>query len=466
NTTGLVSHHGKVAMWQTVFRADGTPKLVPRARKSTQMTRGLADFNPSALREYRMSPNRGPGAEPMTADALARAVGATKAQILAYENGHRVPDPPRVRALAEALKIHPWQLMNLKAHNSWTLGDYRRGAGLRAQDVVTLLGVSPKNYRRFENEGIVPSRRPQFVDEVAEVLGMSRKLVERAIDQAPAVQRRQSRVFELVVAMAERYVPKPGSWRGPALDDPNLIELAAAYGRPVQRIRRVLTYELGELRQKQVRAHRERIIADYDIDRRRQAGARAAMERWSEVFDKNLVRIPRRLEQFHRTAQPSDVWQVLVDLYNNDASARSDVGAWAVTKLLSSASEALSPHLVERHTVEDVAVCRLSVAGASHVNMFGGLYAALYPSVRRPLRVTSRGGARTRIPGGPETFSLPNHPERLVIPQALLESARIVAADTKGNFPLRLSPRFYLLVGANSLSLAVANEALPIDDQG
>ncbi|MFF7970534.1 helix-turn-helix domain-containing protein [Streptomyces sp. NPDC007905] len=429
------------------------------------MARGMADFSPSALRECRMDASRHPGAEAMTADALARAVGATKAQILAYENGHRVPDPPRVRALARALKVHPWQLMNFDAHTSWTLADYRRGAGLRAQDVVSRLGVSPKNYRRFENEGIVPSRRPRFVDEVAAALGMPRRLLEQAIDQTPAVQRRQARVAELVVAMAERYVPRPGPWRGPALDDPNLIELAASYGRPVQRIRHVLTHELGDLRQKQVRAQRERIIADYDTDRRRQAGARQAMERWNEVFDRNLFRIPRRLEQFHRTAQPSDVWQLLVDIHNVDASARSDAGIWAVTKLVCSDPEVLPPYLVERRTIEDITVCRLTGAGASHVSAFAGLYAALYPGVRRPLRATARASTKTRGPGGPETFSLPNRPDRLAIPQPLLDVARTVAADTKSVIPLGLSTRFNLLVGSTSLSVVAQDEALPIDGQ-
>ncbi|WP_326650975.1 helix-turn-helix transcriptional regulator [Streptomyces sp. NBC_01750] len=430
------------------------------------MARGLADFSPSALRAYRMKAYGRPTGIAMTAEELARAVGATKAQILAYENGHRVPDPPRVRALAWALKVHPWQLMNFEERNSWALADYRRGAGLRARDVVSLLGVSPKNYRRFENEGIVPSRRPRFVDEVAAALGMSLGMVERAIDQAPAVQRRQARASELVVAMAERYVPRPGPWRGPALDDPNLIELAAAYGRPVQRIRRVLTYELGELRQKQVRARRERIIADYDTDRHRQAGAQLALNRWNEIFYRNLGRMPRRLEQFHRTAQPSDVWQLLVDLYNVDATVRSDAGIWATTTLLCTDPDVLPPNMVERHTVEDIAVCRLSARGTNHVSAFAGLYAALYPGVRRPLRTVARASAKTRGPGsGPETFTLPSRAERLVVPQPLLESARMVAADTKSIIPLKLSPRFDLMVGTNSLSLVATDELFSIDAQ-
>ncbi|QIY56602.1 helix-turn-helix transcriptional regulator [Streptomyces sp. RPA4-5] len=426
----------------------------------------MANFSPSALRAHRMNVY-GRSATAMSADALARAVGATKAQILAYENGHRVPDPPRVQALAKTLKVHPWQLMNLDVRDSWTLADYRRGAGLRAQDVVSVLRISPKNYRRFENEGIVPSRRPRFVDEVGAALRMPREMVEQAIDRAPAVRRRRTRAFELVVAMAERYVPRPGTWRGPAIDDPNLIELAAAYGRSTQRIRRVLTYELGELRQKQVRAHRERVIADYDTDRHRQAGAQAALDRWNEMFSLHLARIPQRMEQFHRTAQPSDVWQLLVDLYNVDATVRPDAGTWAFTNLLCEDPEVLPPYLVEQHTVDDIAACRLSAAGANHVGAFAGLYAALYPGVRRPLRTTTRVGGKARgSSSGPESLSLSGWAERLVVPQPLLESARIVAADTKSTIRLTLSARFDLTVGTNSLSLVATDEPFSIDTQG
>ncbi|RNG19455.1 helix-turn-helix transcriptional regulator [Streptomyces botrytidirepellens] len=426
------------------------------------MARGLANFSSTELRAHRMNLYARPNAVSMTAEQLAEAVGATKAQILAYENGHRVPDPPRVRALARALRIHPWQLMNLDERNTWTLADFRRASGLRAEDVVTRLGISPKNYRRFETEGIVPSRRPQFIDEVAAAMGMPRQMVVMAIDRTPAVQRRQGRAFELVVAMAERYVPKAGPWDGPALTDPNLIELAAAYGRPVQRIRRVLTYELGELRQSQVRARRERVIADYDTDLSRQAGARHALNRWHEVFETELFRLPRRLESFHRTAQPSDVWQLLVDLFNVDALGRSDAGTWAVTTLLSKEPQVLPRYLVEQGSVEDVQVCRLSAPGANHVLTYAGLYAALYPGVRRPIRTGSR--VKSRGGAGPETFTLPNRIERLTVPHPILENMRIVLARAKTTLPIGLSPTYELTVGANSLSAAPKGFLLPMDD--
>lgn len=419
------------------------------------MARGLTHFSPSELRAQRMNIYARPDAVSMTAEELAKAVGATKAQILAYENGHRVPDPPRVRALARALKVHPWSLMNPDARDTWTLADFRRGSGLRAQDVVSRLGISPKNYRRFENEGIVPIRRPQFVDEVAVALGLPRRMVELAIDRTPAVKRRQTRAFELIVAMAEQYVAKPGPWKGPASDDPNLLELAAAYGRPVQRVRRVLTHELGELRQSRVRAQRERVIADFDTDRDRQANAQHALARWHDVFETELTRIPGRLERFHRTAQPSDVWQILVDLYNIDATARADAGTWAVTKLLSWKPQTLPPFMIERHSVDQVEVCRLSPAGANHLFTYAGLYAALYPGVRKPIRPNARTTKIRGIGGAPETFTLPNRAERLAIPQSIIETMRGMTSTPKTLLRVKLSPAYDLMVGANSLSVTV-----------
>ncbi|MFC4326897.1 helix-turn-helix domain-containing protein [Streptomyces andamanensis] len=429
------------------------------------MTRGLTNFRPAELRAHRMNVDARTDRGSMTAERLAEAVGATKAQILAYENGHRVPDPPRVRALARALKIHPWQLMNLDERKTWSLADFRRASGLRAQDVVERLSISPKNYRRFENEGIVPSRRPQFIDEVASALMMPRRLVEFAIDGTPAVQRRQTRVAELVVAMAMDYVPAPGPWRGPAADDPRLIELAAAYGRPVQRLRRVLAYELGELRQRQVRAERERVVADYDTDRARQAGARYALDRWNELFDKTLSRIPRRLERFHRTAQPSEVWQRLVDLYNVDAAQRPDAGNWAVANLLSAEPQALPPYLVEQGNIDDVKVCRLSTAGTSHVATYAGLYAALYPGARKPVRPRPRANSKVYSGVGEETFSLPGRGERLVVPQLTLEATRevVAASKSKSPLPISLSSSYELMVGATSLTVT-ATGPLPNED--
>ncbi|MFD8646562.1 helix-turn-helix domain-containing protein [Streptomyces mirabilis] len=423
------------------------------------MARGLADFSPSELLAHRTNIYARSGAQAMTAEELAKAVGATKAQILAYENGHRVPDPPRIQALARALKVHPWLLMNAGNRAEWAIADVRRACGLRADDVVRALGISPKVYRRFETEGIVPSRRPRFLDEVSAVFAVPRTMLERAIDQTPAVRQRQKRASALVMELVERYVSVPGPWRGPDPSDPQLIELATAYGRPLHRTRRVMTYELGELRQRQVRAMREQVIAEFDTDRDRQANAFLAQTRWTELFARDMKRIPRRLEQFHRNAQPSDVWQLLVDLHNVDALARTD-GLWAVAKLLTSDTSVLPPHLVEQRNIEGVPVCRLTRDGASHVVTFAGLYAALYPVTRKPLRLARP--ANRKVPLPVPTFTLPNHPERLVVPQHALDELQAAAPISKP-LTVELSTRLTLTLWSNSLSAAVTPAPLDPD---
>ncbi|MFF3720571.1 helix-turn-helix transcriptional regulator [Streptomyces prasinus] len=382
----------------------------------------------------------------MTAEELARAAGTTKAQVLAYENGHRVPDPPRIRALALALKIHPWFLMNPDRRAQWTVADLRRACGLRAEDVVRELGVSPKVYRRFETEGIVPSRRPQFLDEVARTCGIQRKLLERAIGRTPAVQDRKQRVAELVKRMVERYVMVAGAWQGPDADDPDLIELAMAYGRPLSRTRRVITYELGELRHRYVRSLRERVVAEYDPDRERQAKAQHAADRWNDIIAREMARIPTRLESFHRNAQPSDVWQLLVDLYNAEAAPHGEA-VWAVKKFLTEDNTALSPYLVEQRRLEDVTVCRLTREGLEHVSRFAGLYANLYRATRKPSRAAH--SASRKVPPG--TFTLPNHQARLVIPQPFLDRLQVPGTPRI----VKLNARYFLTINLNSLAVSV-----------
>ncbi|OKJ70194.1 hypothetical protein AMK31_37060 [Streptomyces sp. TSRI0107] len=343
--------------------------------------------------------------------------------------------------------MHPFELMDRAKQQTWALADLRRACCLRAEDITKRLNVSAKNYRRFEAEGIVPSRSPRFVDDVADVLHVSRRMVENAMNHTPAVQRRKERTAELIEAMARTYVPQAGPWRGPSADDPALIELATAFGRPIQRIRRVLTYELGELRQAHVRAQRENVIARFDTDRVRQMRAREAVLHWHEVTAKDLAQIPQRLERFHRSAQPSDVWQLLVDLFNVDATYRPDTGNWAVTKLLCNDPGVLPRHMVQHRSIDDVAVCRLTVQGVAHVYAFTGLYTHLFPGVRRPVR-PSRGRSRVIQ----ESFTLPQHGEQLVVPDPFLESARIAAAGRKVALPVRLSPSYDLNIGTQSLS--------------
>ncbi|WP_406324851.1 helix-turn-helix domain-containing protein [Streptomyces niveus] len=427
------------------------------------MARGLADFDPQALYEFRSAKIQvGGGVGPLTAEMLADRVGTTKAQILAYENGHRTPDPQRIRALAEALHVRPQDLMRREGRRNWEVADIRRASGLRAGDVVKELCISPKSYRRFEQQGIVPVRRPRFLDDVAGVLGITYAALQAAIDNIPAVMERRDSSAEIVRELARRYVHNPGVWTGPDLEDPGVLQLAALYGRPPQRIRRILTRALGELRLLSVRMRREKIIADFDPDLARQQRAISAIERWEEAYSMEVARIPVRLEGFHRSAQPSDAWQALVDL--SDADTRPD-GPWVFTSLLGRPETLaqLPPFLVKQHEFDGVPAAQLTASGHVHVRNFQEMYAALYPGLRRPRARASRrsaGTARSAREGG---FTLRGRPERFVIPPHALD--QLILSSEKGPTDIRVAPNLRLSIGGGGRSTAVSEatfEPLPL----
>ncbi|MFJ5593588.1 helix-turn-helix domain-containing protein [Streptomyces noursei] len=427
------------------------------------MTRGLADFNAAALLAFRTSYRDNDGVRsPLTAERLAVMAGTTKAQILAYENGHRVPDPVRIRALADALNVPPRALMRLDRAADWTVADLRRGGGLRAQDVVKRLGISVKSYRRFEQQGIVPGRHPRFLDDVAACLATRVPGLERAIDNIPAVLRRRQRATELTTLLAERYVTQAGAWNGPDVDDPALLELAVLYGRSPQRIRRVMTHQLAELRQIMTRIRREQATVDYDPGAARQEKARGARRRWTALYAQELASIPVELEQFHRSAQRSDTWQVLVDLHDADTHPE---GPWVPSALLGPAStlDVLPPSMVSQGMFNDVPAAQLTMRGQSHIRKFRGLYAALYPTARRPrVRTVPRGTGATRPTSGrPDlNLQLAGRSERFTVPPSAL--ARILqASDRKDALEVRLSPTVVLHLEPTRPSATVGQEDAP-----
>ncbi|MCX5115526.1 helix-turn-helix domain-containing protein [Streptomyces sp. NBC_00378] len=427
------------------------------------MTRGLADFDPAALLAFRTShmgvdQDGKVWAVPLTAAALAARVGTTKAQILAYENGHQTPDPKRIRELADALDVDPQMLMNQKRRKNWDLADIRRASGLTARDVVEALGISPKSYRRFEQHGIVPARRPKFLDDVTDALGVAQRDLHAAIDNVPAVRERRRQTAVLTETLADRYVARPGTWKGPNIDDPCVLQLSALYGRPPQRIRRLMTHLLGELRQMSVRMQREKIIADFDPEPMRQQRAWAAIERWGEVYDQEIDRIPRLLEGFHRAAQPSDAWQVLVNLH--DAGTQPD-GSWVFSALLGSSEtlRLLPRSLARQQTFNEVAAAQLTPSGHMHVRSFQELYAALYPGLRRPRPQVSRHPQGANRAARPEAaFTLPGRQERFVIPHYVLDELLLAG---KSSLELTVAPNLRFTFGLNGSSVTSSGPTRP-----
>ncbi|MFD3572138.1 helix-turn-helix domain-containing protein, partial [Streptomyces sp. NPDC058667] len=62
------------------------------------MARGTGTFNGPALRQARQKAM-------LSAEQLAKAIGTTKAMVLAYENGKSIPEAGRAAQLADALGV-------------------------------------------------------------------------------------------------------------------------------------------------------------------------------------------------------------------------------------------------------------------------------------------------------------------------------------------------------------------------
>ncbi|MBM9624455.1 helix-turn-helix transcriptional regulator [Streptomyces zhihengii] len=384
--------------------------------------------------------------QPLSAARLGELVGTTKAQILAYEHGHRTPDPARIRLLAERLSIRPIDLMKRDNWQTWNVADWRRASGRTAQELCAELGISPKSYRRLEQQGIVPARRPRFLDDVVQALGIWHSILDSAMDNIPAVAVRRQETEAIIERLATTYVRRPGHWKGPSPDDPGVQRLSQLYGRPVQRIRRILTRVLGELRLTAARRERERVIADFDPEPSRQLKAEKAAERWEGLYHAELARIPGLLEGFHRSAQPSDTWQVLVALHEVEPRAGA---SWVPAPLVARPEtlQQLPPSMAVRRTFGDLQALHLTPTGVRHVTSYQEFYAALYPGVRRPRQRTPRRGESNSL--SPALFGLSITQERFTVPPQILERLVLRSSGT-GPWDLWLSPTIRLTISASS----------------
>ncbi|MFJ6784394.1 helix-turn-helix domain-containing protein [Streptomyces yangpuensis] len=411
------------------------------------MARGLTDFDPRALQELRWAFPQPTGKSGLTTLELARRIGATKAQIVAYENGHTVPDPRRVADLAQALEVPPSRLMRVERRAEWAVADLRRATALTAAEAAEAAGLSVKAYRRFEQHGIVPAQRVGFLDVVAKLFGVTVGQMDQALDNVPAVVDRYRQVEELVRELAEAYVYNDESWRGPGARDGRVEKVAALYGRSAQRLRPLLAFELGELRQRSALMWRERAVALYDTDLGRQKRAWSTTEQHSRHLERELAQITPRLEGFHRHGQPSDIWQVLVDLADAEARYR---GPWVPMALLAGTDTAMSlpPSLVRCREFGDVRAAQLTRDGVFHIRSFRRLYAALYPQLRRPNAAGGQPGshmpATSPVPEG--LFSLPGAVERFAVPPRVMHRL-LDEIEARGTTETPLSPTVVLALG-------------------
>lgn len=345
------------------------------------MARGLAVmFSGARLRQARSKTPEGT----LSAEELAEKVGASKAQILAYENGRRVPDPPRIRQLADALGVHPLELANQSGMPTWQLADLRRANGLRASDLCSELELKPHSYRRLETMGLTAEGRYGLSLRLAAALGVSMRALERHIANTPGVRQRLGSVQRALTALIEAHL-EPGRTDVPETEDQAVKEIAASYARSATTVARVLRQETLTLREMRRRQATEAATAFYGPTVQEQRRARRRMESEEARINQLIASLPRRLDVFFRAQLAPGSWETLSQLH----LARSKERALAMMSpaLIQDASLAPLIRPLPGKTDESGAgLYGLSREGQHHYISFKHWYDALYPWVDDSLR--------------------------------------------------------------------------------
>ncbi|WP_122614414.1 HAD hydrolase-like protein [Streptomyces sp. Tu 4128] len=352
------------------------------------MARGLADmFDGKRLRRARAAAEDGRG---ISAEALARRIDATKAQVLAYENGLVRPDPRRIQDLAQALGIEPLQLSDTSGARTWTMSDLRRAHGLRAEDVSRTLGLSLRTYRRLENEGLVPAHRFNLMSELAELFAIGTHEVEEHLCRAPLLSQRLDDVREPLACTLSFYL-QPRNLERPGPGDDEIVALAGLYRRSPLTLARIVGHEIARLRGMLRRQLRFEAVASYGATAEEQAKGQAAAQAEGRKIREVMDALPHNLDTFFRSMLPLEAWRTIALFH-----ALRPLGGWLSTGQLNAKSEQLAmipAQLLERRTTgKDAAKAeyRISEQGAKHCAAYRPWYDACYPAVQALVQVNER----------------------------------------------------------------------------
>jgi phosphoglycolate phosphatase-like HAD superfamily hydrolase/transcriptional regulator with XRE-family HTH domain len=344
-------------------------------------------FCGSRLRQARAEAEGGA----LSAEELASRIGASKAQILAYETGQRVPDPPRILQLAHALEVHPLQLADQSAMQEWKLADLRRASGLRATDVCSMLGLSSHSYRKLETMGLTAEGCYGVSPRLAAALDVPVPALERHLANAPAVRERLGGIRPVLTAVVDTHLA-PGRSDLPSADDPAVKEVAASFGRSVTTIVRLLSEEVAALREARRRQAMEAATAFYGATAQEQQRARRRMEREQTRFRQLVAGLPQRIDAFLRAQLSPQSWETLSLLHrvrNDDAG----LGMMSGVPTEESAFGALGALIAPLSAADSPSsACRYEISGEGqrHYARYKRWYDALYPWVEESLRHRER----------------------------------------------------------------------------
>jgi len=127
----------------------------------------------------------------MTQNALADAAQVQPTAIAQWESGRRVPQVDTVRALADALRLEPVDLLDVDPNHDPTLQELRASQGLSQAQAAETAGLPRTTYSMIERgENVTLS--PADASAIAGALGVSEQAVKagHARSRARYLQRR------------------------------------------------------------------------------------------------------------------------------------------------------------------------------------------------------------------------------------------------------------------------------------
>lgn len=275
------------------------------------MARGTGRFSPEVLRDLRKA--KPVDGRLLSAAALARMIGTSKARILAYEKGTSTPEPARVAELARVFRV-PSRELYQPSKGQVTLRDIRSYAGLTAAELAQSIGVSRTTYRDLELSAIVPPRHTStLLARLAKSVNLPPRMIERALEAHPAAIERRRVIYTLLTEIFDRaHIRHAPAAVSP--EEPGVVAIADLLRRPVSMVCRLVNNEMNRLR---------RLLLNHAIEGQALAFAQTqAMEQQArtrlEQLDDVISRFPRtsanNLDRFSSWALNNSEWRTLVQL--------------------------------------------------------------------------------------------------------------------------------------------------------
>ncbi|MFF3208613.1 helix-turn-helix domain-containing protein [Streptomyces sp. NPDC002962] len=335
-----------------------------------------ATFSP---RKFRQARARAEDDRGITDTQLARLTGAKRSEILLYAQGRRVPDPVRIKALADALGVRPVDL-SAGSRNGWTLAELRRASGWTARLLARDLKVSERSYLRLEHDGLPPARLRHVLHLLPALLGITDAELHRHLDRSPGTRRRHSEARPLLAQLIDRHL-HPGCLEEPAAGADEIAALAALYHCSAPAMASILTREITALRQMHHRRALARASADFAPARHEQDHALAQFTAENRRIAQRRTSLPSRLDAFFRQMLSQDAWHTLLLLHqvpkprlwrSRRELPLTDAGLNGLPARFSEQQSALAGH-APRY--------RITAEGRLHCTQYGDWYDACYPNI-------------------------------------------------------------------------------------